>query len=258
MSKEITLVFTDIQDSTAHWEKFQDDFKSVLDQHNQIMRKNISDYHGTEIKTEGDAFMIAFNRAVDALFFCLNCQAEIKKFSWPRNLGQLKVRMGFHTGNPISVASDSQSHLDYLGPMVNRSARISGSAHGGQILLTQSSFERLPDDLEEIGFKNFGRFYLKSLESPETLYQAYFLKEENQENFPCPTAEIEKKGFLPEAKNKFYGRKVEQVDIIQELNSPNQILTIVGPGGTGKTSLALKIAEDQKAYYPGGVWLIDL
>ena len=71
-------------------------------------------------------------------------------------------------------------------------------------------------------------------------------------------AEIEKKGFLPEAKNKFYGRKEEQIDIIQELNSPNQILTIVGPGGTGKTSLALTIAEDQKAYYPGGVWFIDL
>ena len=118
----VTLVFTDIQGSTMLWERFKAAFKDLLDLHNSIIRDVIKQYDGYEVKTEGDAFMIAFNHAKDAVAFCLEAQTSLHKAPWPEILLEpedlkdvagisedgefrgLRVRMGIHTGDSITVA----------------------------------------------------------------------------------------------------------------------------------------------------------
>ena len=145
----VTLVFTDIQGSTMLWERFKSSFKDLLDLHNQIMRDVIAQHDGYEVKTEGDAFMVAFNHAIDAVKFCLNSQIALHNAPWPEALLEpedlkdiagisanglfrgLRVRMGIHTGEPRCERDPLSGRMDYFGTVVNRAARVGHVGHGG-------------------------------------------------------------------------------------------------------------------------------
>jgi len=142
----VTLVFTDIEGSTPLWERLGDGFIEVLEIHNRVIRKSIETHRGYEVKTDGDAFMVAFDEPRDAVLFCLEAQRKLHEADWPDALGMpdiaslagdtadgtfrgLRVRMGVHTGTPVRRRDPTTGRSDFFGPDVNRAARLSSAGH---------------------------------------------------------------------------------------------------------------------------------
>jgi len=165
---QVTFVFTDVQSSTTLWEKVPDAMDLSLEQHDRVLRILLKKFRGYEVKTEGDAFMVAFFTALEAILWCLACQEALVLCSWPepflklsaasvvdvkddkgaavRVFNGIRVRMGIHTGHPNCRRNPVTGRMDYFGPVVNRSARVSDTAHGGQVVCTQEVFDMLTDD----------------------------------------------------------------------------------------------------------------
>ena len=150
----LSIVFTDIKNSTSLWESFPDAMRSAIKTHNSIMRRNLRLFGGYEVKTEGDAFMVAFPSPLAALNWCLTVQLKLLQASWPLQITNskdgclvkdeddnvlylgLSVRMGIHWGKPVPEKDVVTQRMDYLGPMVNKAARVSSVADGGEITLS--------------------------------------------------------------------------------------------------------------------------
>jgi class 3 adenylate cyclase/ribosomal protein L24E len=183
---EVTLVFTDVQDSTSLWEMSSTVMQKSLKIHNEEIRKVIEEINGFEVKTEGDAFMCAFDTAIDAINFALLVQIRLMEAKWPEEVFKHKsgkiemdgdkpmfkgfrVRMGIHTGNPIVEIDPTTEREDYFGPMVNRSARVESQAKGGMIVISNSTYEKIKEKefLFPIFMKDMGEVTLKGLKTPE-------------------------------------------------------------------------------------------
>lgn len=148
----LTLVFTDMEGSTAHWERLGDAFQPCLERHNRILREELAHFQGSEVGTGGDSFLVAFPLADDAVAFAVAVQRRLAAEPWPPAIGPVRVRIGMHTGDPIRV-SDARGHVDYVGSDVNRAARISAIGSGGQILLSGATRRALQ------GFEALGSPY---------------------------------------------------------------------------------------------------
>ncbi|RKP05530.1 phosphatase 2C-like domain-containing protein [Thamnocephalis sphaerospora] len=156
---QVALVFTDIKNSTSLWDTLPKAMESALKTHSEIMRRYLRNIGGYEVKTEGDAFMVSFPSVASAMLWCLTVQLQLLQADWPQEIldaedgkevywtnedGEreliyrgLSVRMGIHWGSPVCEEDPITGRMDYFGPMVNRSARISGVADGGQICVSQ-------------------------------------------------------------------------------------------------------------------------
>lgn len=187
----VTLVFTDVQGSTTLWELYPKEMKEAMRMHNKVMRQHIRKYHGYEVKTEGDAFMVAFASPLHALRFCLGVQDGLLRMAWPveildhpdaavesdgRNtiFRGLRVRMGIHTGKPLCERDPTTGRMDYFGPVVNRAARVSATGTGGQIVISEGSYNIISKNQTmraAIVTKYLGEFWLKGLETSERLWQ---------------------------------------------------------------------------------------
>ncbi|XBW36031.1 hypothetical protein QEN19_001606 [Hanseniaspora menglaensis] len=150
----ISIVFTDIKNSTSLWESYPDAMRSAIKTHNNVMRRNLRLFGGYEVKTEGDAFMVAFPTPLAALNWCLTVQLKLLQATWPEQITKssdgclvsnehndvlflgLSVRMGIHWGKPVPEMDVVTQRMDYLGPVVNKAARVSSVADGGQITLS--------------------------------------------------------------------------------------------------------------------------
>ncbi|KNC47159.1 adenylate/guanylate cyclase [Thecamonas trahens ATCC 50062] len=188
----VTIMFTDIESSTALWEHDAEKMAEALRQHNSVIRKALSQYNGYEVKTEGDAFMVAFSSGWSAILCAIHIQRELLRVAWPEailqtqtgapqynNKGTLiwrgvRVRMGLHAGEP-ELREDPVTHrVDYFGPMVNRSARIEGHTAGGQVNVSQAVFDdvcELLEASEELEYKLLGEFDLKGIREKMNIYQ---------------------------------------------------------------------------------------
>jgi adenylate cyclase len=151
---DVTLVFTDIKNSTIMWETYPIAMRSAIRMHNEVMRRHLRIIGGYEVKTEGDAFMVAFPTVTSALLWCFTIQQQLLEVQWPQEIlssvhGEevrdaddnpifrgLSVRMGIHWGQPVCEVDPVTKRMDYFGPMVNRAARIEGVADGGQICVS--------------------------------------------------------------------------------------------------------------------------
>jgi class 3 adenylate cyclase/DNA-binding NarL/FixJ family response regulator len=161
----VTFLFTDIEGSTRLLKQLGERYAEVLLGHQRILRAAFEDAAGREVDTQGDAFFIVFPRAKDAVAGALAAQRELRRESWPDGV-EVRVRMAMHTGEP-SVAADR-----YIGLGVHRAARICAAGHGGQVLLSQSSYAVLVDDvLPDLDFRDLGDHRLKDLDRPERIYQ---------------------------------------------------------------------------------------
>ena len=273
----VTIVFTDIEDSTRLWERHAADFEACLARHNEIMRAYIAAHGGFEVKTEGDAFMVAFARAGDAVQFALNTQLALDAEPWNEQVGKLLVRMGMHSGEPI-IGKDPDGRTDYFGPVVNRAARVAGAGHGGQILLSDASHAAAQEGLGDALVSDLGDHLLKGLERPERIHQLLPSNMRDRAFAPLQTASAQQTN-LPAQGSSFIGREREVEELLAMLApKPNQhsaatkllrqqnvhasdqagVITLVGPGGTGKTRLALRVGSEALNRYEGGVWFADL
>lgn len=257
-SGRVTLVFTDIQDSTALWERLGGEFRADLDLHHEILRGAISAWRGYEVKTEGDAFMIAFARAADAVGFAIAAQESLASADWPHGRDLVRVRMGLHTGDPICVRDAAHGRMDYLGPVVNRAARISAAGHGGQILLSEATYRDAPSSFGEAGITDLGEHRLKGLERPEHLWQAV-PQRLSRLTFPPLKTLAAVSTNLPYQPTAFIGREKELKDLSALIGQEAvRLVTLLGPGGTGKTRVALRLAGDLLGDFEGGCWFADL
>ena len=164
-SGTITFLFTDIEGSTRLLKRLGEDYAALLAEHHSVFRTLFEQYGGREVDTQGDAFFVAFTRAKDAVATALAGQRAVAAHAWP--LGAVvRVRMGLNTGEP-AVAAER-----YIGLGVHRAARICAAGHGGQILLSQSTYAVLVDDvLPDLGFRDLGEHALKDFDRPERIYQ---------------------------------------------------------------------------------------
>lgn len=192
---EVTLVFTDVQDSTLLWDQAPMSMADALDRHNDLARSLCAKFSGYEVKTEGDAFMLAFADPFLAYEWCAAMQTGLLNLDWPADLavfepvmeerdasgnllyvrGGLRVRMGIFTGSPICNVDPVNGRMDYFGPVVNRSARVAGSAHGGQIVVGYRTYEILHQSFDRLSERpvvvDLGEHVLKGLSVPEHLMQ---------------------------------------------------------------------------------------
>ncbi len=229
----VTLLFTDIEGSTRILHELGQRYADVLAEHRRVVREAFSRHGGVEVDTQGDAFFVAFARASDAVAAAGEAQDALAN-------GPVRVRIGVHTGEPVVTEEG------YVGVDVHRAARIMGAAHGGQVLLSETT-RRLLDS--PVGVRDLGEHRLKDLSAPQRLYQlgeAAFppLRTLYQTNLPIqPTALVGRQRELEEA---------------GALLRSHRLVTLTGPGGSGKTRLAIQLAAEAVEHFPDGVFWVPL
>jgi class 3 adenylate cyclase len=241
----VTLMFSDIQGSCDYWERHGEGFRAFLERHNSIVRGQVAAHHGHEVGTEGDAFMVVFQSARDALHCAVNVQRAIAAADWAPLIKPLRIRLGLHTGEPI-LATHPNGKVDYLGPVVNRSARIMQSAHGGQIVIGSATRELVATLPSGAALIELGEHRLKGLGLPERLFQVNY--DGVHTNFPPLITLNAVRHNLPVLLTSFVGRKRETAELEAILRLPQtRLLTLHGLGGTGKTRLAQHVAAEVAA-----------
>ena len=243
----VTFLFTDIEGSTRLSQELGDEFATVIDRHHQVMRASIADFDGVVVSTEGDAFFAVFREATLAIGAAAQAQRGLAAEPWPKDC-DVRVRMGLHTG---------AGHLggdDYAGVDVNRAARISDAGHGGQVLLSEATAKlvggALPGDL---ALRDLGAILLKDFEQGETVLQLDITGQPSE----FPPLRAERPGWLPAPLTTFLGREAE-IDQVAELVATRRLVTLTGPGGTGKTRLSIETARRLQPRFPGGAWFVPL
>ena len=246
-----TFLFTDVEGSTRLWEQFPDGMTEALERHDTILRTAIDGSGGRVVKTTGDGMMAVFARASDAVTAGLVAQRDLAREPWA-SIGPLRVRMGLHAGQAEERAGD------YFGPTVNRTARTMAAGHGGQILLSDSAATFAGRDLPSgATLLDLGEHRLRDLGRAEHLFQ--LVHPDLQSSFP-PLATLRRaSGNLPTMAAPFVGREIELTEVRARLEDPAvRLLTLTGPGGTGKTTLAIRAAEDFAPHLRDGVTFVDL
>ena len=244
----VTFLFSDIEGSTQLLQRLGARYQGIRQAHHRIMRRTLG-AAGGELKTEGDSFFFVFSGALDAVRAAADAQRALAAEPWPED-GQLLVRMGLHTGEAPMVAHE------YIGLDVHRAARIAAAAHGGQVLLSESTrilVERsLPADLHLV---DLGLHRLKDLAQPERIFQ---LQADDLPNTFPPLKSIgATPNNLPTQVTSFVGRTSELAEALGLLQH-SRLVTLTGPGGTGKTRLALQIAAEAADHFPDGLFFVAL
>jgi predicted ATPase len=212
----------------------------------------IASHHGVHFKTVGDAVQAAFSTAPDAVAAALDAQRTLLSEPWPEGVGTMRVRMALHT------AAATPHDGDYLAPGLNRLARLLAAAHGGQVLVSLATQELARDALPPgASLRDLGEHPLRDLYRPERVFQ--LLHPDIPADFPVVRTLATRPNNLPLQPTPFLGRE-EQVGHVVDLLSREDVrlLTITGPGGVGKTRVALQAAADVLEDFPDGVWFVDL
>jgi predicted ATPase/class 3 adenylate cyclase len=232
-SGTVTFLFTDVEGSTKLLHELgASAYATALAEHRRIVREAFGAHGGVEVDTQGDAFFVAFPTAPGALAAAAGALDRL-------STGPIRVRMGLHTGTP---------HVDeegYVGVDVHRAARIAAAGHGGQVLISVSTAALLGTD----GLRDLGEHRLKDLSAPERVYQLC------GEDFP-PLKSLYRTN-LPIPATPFLGREHELAEVCTLLDD-TRLLTLAGPGGTGKTRLGLQAAAEAAERYPDGIFWVPL
>jgi predicted ATPase/class 3 adenylate cyclase len=246
----VTFLFTDIERSTELVQRLGDRaYADLVATYRAQLRAVFTSSGGREIDTQGDAFFVVFARAHDALGAALAIQETIATRSWPHN-AQLQVRIGLHTGTPM-VEGDT-----YVGVDIHRAARVCAAGHGGQVLLSQTTCELVADALPPgVQVQDLGEHRLRDLRRPERIFQV--LHRFLPPGLPPLRSLSVQPHNLPVQLTSFIGRDREIAEV-KRLLTRTRLVTLTGPGGSGKTRLALQAASEVLSAYPDGVWLVEL
>jgi predicted ATPase/class 3 adenylate cyclase len=247
----VTFLFTDIEGSTKLWEDNAPAMQAALARHDELLRLAIEEHGGYLFKTVGDAFCCAFPTAPDALEAALEAQRLLLKERWGEST-TLRVRMALHIG----AAEEREG--DYFGPPVNRVARLLSAAHGGQVLLSLPTHEMVRDQLPAgMSLTDLGEHRLKDLFRPERVFQ--LSAAELPSEFPPLRTLDAYRNNLPLQPTPLVGREKEVSEVCDLLRGDEtRLLTLTGPGGIGKTRLALQAAADLLDDFSDGAFLVPL
>ncbi len=245
----VTFLFTDIEGSTQLLSQLRDQYATLLADQRRILREAFINWHGQEVDTQGDAFFVSFPRATGAVSAVVEIQRALAQHQWPEGV-KVRVRMGLHTGEPIVARTG------YIGMDVHRAVRIAHVGHGGQVLLSETTAALMRDKLPEgIGLRDLGEHHLKDLQRPEHLHQLVI--PDLRYKFPPLKSLDTHPNNLPVQLTSFVGREVEMAQV-KQLIEQERLLTLTGPGGSGKTRLALQVAAELTEDFPEGIFLVRL
>ncbi len=250
-AQTLAFLFTDIEGSTRLWEQYNEPMRDALERHDTILRAAVESANGLVVKTTGDGFMAVFSSAVDGVNACVRAQHGLGRAPWGET-GALRVRMGLHAGEA------AKRNGDYYGPTLNRTARIMSAGHGGQVLLSAAAAALVMDRLPEgTGLRDLGEHRLKDLAHSERVFQ--LVHPQLQASFPPLMTLSRRPTQLPDQPSAFVGRAVELKELAELLEDESvRLLTLTGPGGIGKTRLALRAAADEVERFEDGALFVDL
>ncbi len=243
----VTFVFTDIEGSTRLLRGLGDHYAVVLDRHRELLRTAWRSHGGIEVETEGDSMLVAFSDAVAAVAACTEAQRALIKEQWPAD-GTVRVRMGVHSG--LAYPREGA----YVAMAVHQAARVVSAAHGGQVLVSEQTAE-IASGLSDISLESRGRFRLRDFDKPVRLLQV--TAAELPKEFPSVRALPADGHNLVRPPTSFVGRD-DSLAALGELLGPGRVVSVVGPGGVGKTRLVTELGLQIAALWRDGVWFIDL
>jgi predicted ATPase/class 3 adenylate cyclase len=245
----VTFLFTDIEGSTRLLSALGDGYAAILDAHSEIIRAAIGAHAGTEVSTEGDAFFAVFPSALNAVSAAAQAQRALAATPWPEG-SSVNVRMGLHSGEG-RLGGDN-----YVGLDVNRAARIAAAGHGGQVLLSDATRALVSRDLPEgLRLRDLGEHRLKDLALSVRIFQLDI--DGLTGEFPVLRSLDARPTNLPNQLTRFIGREQELMRV-KELIADHRLVTLTGPGGTGKTRLALEAAGELLGGFSDGAFFVDL
>lgn len=250
MSTSLTFLFTDLEDSTRLWEQHPEAMRPAAARHDALLKEVVARYGGRVVKSTGDGLHGAFESAADGVAAALAAQRALAAESWPEDTGPLKVRMGLHTGE------SEEREGDYYGPEVNFAARVMDLGYGGQVLLSEVTAVLARNALPQGStLEDLGEHRIKGIAAPGRIFQ--LCHPSLPVAFPPLRSLAAYKHNLRRQLSSFIGRERELAEI-RRLLASTRLLTLLGPGGTGKTRLMLQAGEEVIENYADGVWLVEL
>jgi len=245
----VTLLFTDVEGSTRLLQSYEQHYPAILTAQRAILRAAAGRYGGHEVDARGEEAFVVFPRARDALAAALTAQRELLRYDWPAG-APVRVRMALHTGEP------ALSEGGYVGVDVHRAARICDAGWGGQILVSEATRSLVVSDLPPgVMLIDLGEHRLKDLIAPVRLHQV--VAPDLGAEFPPPRSLATLPNNLPIELTSFVGRERELAAVTAQIRGA-RLLTLTGPGGGGKTRLAVHVAAEVLDDFPDGVWLVEL
>ncbi len=245
----VTFLFSDVEGSTRLAQERPSAWPDLLRRHQELMRTSFTAHDGVEVGTEGDSFFAAFASAGGAVAAAVEAQRALAAEPWPDGCA-IGVRIGMHTGE--AAVRDGT----YVGVAVHRAARIGEAAHGGQVLLSGTTralvVERLPEGTSLLGL---GRHRLRNLDTSEEISQLVI--DGLPSEFPPIRTLDATPNNLPIQATAFFGREQQIAEVIEQVEAA-RLVTLTGPGGTGKTRLSLQVAAALVGRYAGGVYFVQL
>lgn len=236
----VTFAFSDIEGSSELWAEHRHRMAAAVERHDELVRAEVATHLGYVFSTGGDSFGVAFHRASEAASWALAVHSALAAEPWPEGVN-IRVRVGLHTGEADERGGD------YFGPTVNIAARVAAAGHGGQTVLSGVAASLL--DRPDIA--DLGRFRLDGVATELVLYQL------GPGAYPPLRTEEKTRGNLPRRMGRLHGRG-DELDLVESAVQSAPIVTLVGPGGIGKTTLAMAAARRSGVDFAGGKWLVEL
>ncbi len=248
----VTFLLTDIEGSSRLWEEDPTAMRAAISVHDELLERSVAATGGQRPleQGEGDSAVVAFSEASRALLCALELQRQLQTAEWPDGC-ELRVRIGLHSGEPML-----RDPRNYVGPALNRCARLRAIAHGGQTLVSRATHELVADALPEgTGLRALGALRLRDLARAEEVFE--LTHPALPSGFPPPRSLDALPNNLPVQLSSFIGRKRELREV-GRLLSDHRLITLTGAGGCGKTRLAVQAASETLERFPDGAWWVEL